>query len=775
MFTVVECVVYQHNNAVVGIAASILIAGMLAFFHLLVRARESTESRKRYWFAIAALSAGLSIWATHFVAMLAYEGVVPIGFDPTFTALSALVAVVGIWVALFFFRTGSAQSVVPALLIAATTATMHFLGMVGMRVSAQIVYQAMPIIVGTITSLLFFFAGLHAFQRLQGKTKILFPALASIIAVCVLHFTAMSSTILLPDPSLPGPEQSGHGRIWLTMSVSGVTALVLGVTVVGAIIDRLLVDLKGFSNASLDGLAIIRDNKIVEVNTRFVELVGREEVELIGGEIDDYLSAKDELGAGIPRPFPVEAAPRLLNNANVYELAVNTVEYRGRPSQVVAIRDLTERITAQRKVEYLARHDTLTGLANRAMFQERLSEQVDARDKSFAVIALDLDRFKAVNDLFGHAEGDRVLKDVAGILNATVSQQDTVARLGGDEFMIITAPGAGAEHAHDLACRVLGAFRGKMDPSADPAAVGVSIGIAMFPGDGEDNATLIYAADLALYRAKTNGRGGFAFYDLAMDQETRKRRQLEADLRQATTRGELYILYQPIQSVDEGIVGYEALLRWRHPVHGDIPPDRFIPIAEESGTIFSIGEWVLREACRTATSWDPHLKVAVNVSPVQFRAGNLAFSVFDVLRDAGLQPSRLELEITETTLLQDRESVLETLRQLKALGVSIVMDDFGTGYSSLSNLQSFRFDKLKIDRSFIATMNTDNDALTIVKAIVGLGRSLNLPVTAEGIETLEQYEIVVAEGCAQAQGYLFGKPGAAPVKTSLSRYPQSSG
>lgn len=767
MFTVIECVVIQHHPVIVGASAAILLVGMLAFFQLLQRAEESTSRRRRYWIATAAFASGLSIWATHFVAMLAYQGSVPIGFDVGFTTISAIVAVIGIWWMLRLPAGGWRSAALTGCCMTGVIAIMHYLGMAGMLAAARIEYRIVPILFGTAVAVAGFTLSFWLFHRMKSAASLLAAALAASAAVCALHFTAMASTVLIPDPAIVGPDQSGAGRMVLTAAISGVTFVILLVTAVAAVIDRYLVDLKGFANATLDGLAVVREQRIIEANARFATLVGSAEETLIGQDPNSFLLASDGLDADVPRSIATEALPRNGDTARVFELAVHTIEYRGRPSEVLAIRDLTEKLTAQREIEYLARHDMLTGLGNRKMLHERLDYQVacgERNDEPFAVIALDLDRFKVVNDLFGHAEGDRVLKDVAGILSACIGSGDTVARLGGDEFMIVMAGGTQGEGAHELGRNILAAFREKMNCNIDPTAVGVSIGIALFPQDAADAPSLMRAADLALYRAKLNGRGMLAFYDLAMDRETKERRELEADLRHAIARDEMRLLYQPVMSVLHGdVVGYEALLRWRHAMRGDVPPEAFIPIAEETGAIFALGEWVLREACRAAVRWEPHIKVAVNISPVQFRVANLAFVVCQVLDETGLAPARLELEITETALLKDRVATLDTLRQLKALGVSIVMDDFGTGYSSLSNLQSFPFDKIKIDRSFIAAMSQDDNARAIVKAVVGLGRSLDLPVTAEGIETADQFQLVASEGCAQAQGYLFGRPGVGPV------------
>ncbi len=768
MFAVLECVALQHDRRVVVLAAVIALLGMLSFYHLLLRADESPLKRRPYWVLVAAFASGLSVWATHFIAMLAYQGSVPIGFDFPFTALSAVIAVFGFWLSLQFLWRERGAALYSGGIITVTVGAMHFIGMAGMQVAATLEYRITPILVGTVVAAVLFSLSFLLFRRLRGWKQVTSAASAAILGVLALHFTAMSSTILIPNPSVPGPQIDGLDRMFLMAAISGVTFLVLAITVAAALVDRYLVDLKGLVGATLDGLAVVRDGRIVEVNSRFAKLFDASEASLIGENAAELMHADDGNAAHLPRAVAVEAVPNRGDRSRTFELAVRTIEYRGRPCEVMAVRDLTEKRRAQREIEYLARHDVLTGLANRTLFQERLKNHITIAQNSdeFALMALDLDRFKAVNDLFGHAEGDRVLKDVARMLKQAARPGDLVARLGGDEFVILTAFGTTGDEARELGEQILSTFRREMDCVSDPTAVGVTIGIAAFPANGDDNETLMHAADLALYRAKINGRGIIAFYDPAMDQETKERRRLESDLRQAISRNELELLYQPVHSVENGeVASYEALVRWQHPTRGMVPPDVFIPIAEESGIIISLGEWILHEACSAAMRWDPHIKVAVNVSPVQFSLANLAYTICSTLEKTGLPPTRLELEMTEAALLKDRGVTLSTMRQLKRLGVTIVMDDFGTGYSSLSNLRSFPFDKIKIDRSFIAAMKQDENAHSIVRAIIGLGRSLDLPVTAEGIETDSQYRMVVDEGCAQAQGYLFGKPGKVPSRS----------
>ncbi len=378
-------------------------------------------------------------------------------------------------------------------------------------------------------------------------------------------------------------------------------------------------------------------------------------------------------------------------------------------------------------------------------------------DESFAVLSVDLDRFKEVNDVFGHAFGDRLLRAVAERLSATVAGA-FLSRIGGDEFAIIVSEGPVPTRAARLAERLLAAVADEFEIEGHRLHIGLSVGIAIYPLDGVDATALLGNADAALDRAKAEGRGVIRFFEAQMDHRLRGRRALLHDMRSALEQGRFVVHYQPQARIDGEIIGFEALARWNHPTRGQVPPSEFIPLAEESGLIAPIGEWILRAACREAATWPPHLHVAVNLSPVQFRHGDLAGLVHQVLIDTGLAPNRLELEITESVLIDDLSRALSILRRLKALGVRIAMDDFGTGYSSLSTLQAFPFDKIKIDRSFIANLDRNAQAATIVRAVLALGRGLNLPVVAEGVETQAQLAFLSREDCAEVQGYLLGRP-----------------
>jgi diguanylate cyclase (GGDEF)-like protein/PAS domain S-box-containing protein len=423
--------------------------------------------------------------------------------------------------------------------------------------------------------------------------------------------------------------------------------------------------------------------------------------------------------------------------------------------------DITAEIEAERRAQYLALHDPLTELPNRERFGERLEEAiatVGRRGEVAAVICLDLDRFKDVNDTLGHAAGDQLIKGCAERLQACVRETDTVARIGGDEFAIVQVGMEQPDGAQKLCRRILKTLAAPFDIDGTEVLVTASIGVALIPLDGSIPGRLLQNADIALYRAKEEGRNTFRFFEAGMDARLQARKALERDLRLALARDELELYYQPkVELGEERLSGVEALVRWNHPERGLVPPGEFIGVAEETGLIVALGEWVLRRACSQARAWLA-LQMSVNLSPVQFRQPNLVDMVRSALQESGIEPSQLELEITEGVLLQNTEGAMTTLRQLKDLGVRIAMDDFGTGYSSLSYLQKFPFDKIKIDRSFVSALETRTDADAIVRAVVGLGHSLGMTTCAEGVETVEQMVFLRGEGCDEVQGYYFGKP-----------------
>lgn len=423
--------------------------------------------------------------------------------------------------------------------------------------------------------------------------------------------------------------------------------------------------------------------------------------------------------------------------------------------------DITESRRIESRIHHMALHDALTDLPNRALLRERLEKALPRAQEAngWAVHMLDLDRFKEVNDTLGHHVGDALLKKVAERLRASVRESDTVARLGGDEFAILQSLPDAATEAEGLARKILDLLSQPFDLDGHPVTIGTSIGIAFAPQDGTDADQLLKKADLALYRAKSLGRGAYHIFEPALDERMRARRDLEQSLRDALVNNELELYYQPLVNLErDEICGFEALLRWNKP-GGQMAPLDFIPLAEETGLIVPIGDWVLRQACAEARSWPSNLTIAVNVSPVQFKSRGFAQTVLHALAASGLPAERLELEVTESVVLEDSNGAFATLKQLHELGVKIALDDFGTGYSSLTNLRKFPFDKIKIDRSFVMDISAANvDALAIVRAVAGLGASLGMATTAEGVETKEQLDQVRAEGCTEMQGYYISPP-----------------
>lgn len=458
----------------------------------------------------------------------------------------------------------------------------------------------------------------------------------------------------------------------------------------------------------------------------------------------------------------VMAAKALQTNNEQLELRVEE-----RTSQLVKLNDslrkeISQREKSEEQTRYLAHHDALTGLANRVLFREVLEREISnvlSSENVLSVLFVDLDGFKSVNDTLGHSVGDSLLKIIAIRLRNLLSDGDQIARLGGDEFAILQVGQPQPHSSTILASSIIATVSEVCQLADHEVTVGASVGIAICDNARTDLADLLRNADLAMYRAKSEGRGTYRLFDPEMDQKAQARRQLELDIRRAITVGDFRAHFQPI--VDLGsrrIVSFEALMRWTHPTRGYISPAEFIPVAEETGMIVQLGDWMIREACKEAAKWPGEVRVAVNLSPIQFVRGNIVSSVVSALATSGLAASRLELEITESVILEKTDRNVGILNQLRSLGVRISMDDFGTGYSSLSYLRSFRFDKIKIDQSFIREMNNGAESRAIVGAIASLGTCFGMSTTAEGVETREQLDLVVSEGCSEVQGRYFSMP-----------------
>ena len=439
---------------------------------------------------------------------------------------------------------------------------------------------------------------------------------------------------------------------------------------------------------------------------------------------------------------------------------------------VVILEDVTEYKRAQERIAHLAKYDELTGLANRTQFRERIKEQfsgVRKRDCQLTIHMIDLDRFKSINDTLGHPLGDKLLKEVAERLAIVIGPGDTITRFGGDEFVVLQTATERRQDAQWLAQRIVKTLGDPFEIDGHRIDIGASIGIAMAPIDAVDADQLLKKADMALYAAKSMGGGQYCFFAIEMEEAAQERRALELDLRDALASAQFQLFFQPLVDLHDGrVTTCEALLRWHHPKRGNVPAAVFIPIAEETGLIVELGEWVLQRACVEAAAWPHGIKVAVNLSPVQFKGRGLALQVASALAKSGLHAQRLEVEITERLLLEESDATLVTMEQLKDLGVGISLDDFGTGYSSLNYLRKFPFDKIKIDQSFIHDLGGKRDAQPIIGAIANLGTGLNKIVVAEGIETEDQMKLVRAQGCHEGQGYFFSVPmSATEIRTRL--------
>jgi len=524
-------------------------------------------------------------------------------------------------------------------------------------------------------------------------------------------------------------------------------------------------------NMSQGVLMFDADARLVFCNQRYIEmyrlspevvvpgcglrelLEHRKAVGAFSGELENYIvDLRQDIAQGKTSNYVAKAA-----DGRVFSLVRKPITGGG---WIATHEDVTERQRAEERIVHMARHDALTDLPNRAMLRERLEHELKRvkRGECLAMLCLDLDHFKSVNDTLGHPIGDQLLKVVAERLRRCIRGPDTIARLGGDEFAIIMT---GMDHPTDaveLAKRIRDSVTKPYDLDGHQILADISIGISLAPDDATEPDLLLKNADLALYGAKADGRGTHRFFEPEMDARMKTRRELDMDLRKALANAEFELYYQPLVNLQSNeITAFEALLRWNHPDRGVVSPAEFIPIAEETGLIIPLGEWVLRRACQETANWPTHIKVAVNLSPVQLKNRNFADVVINALKTSGMAANRLQLEITETVLMQNTFNTLATLQKLRALGIQIALDDFGTGYSSLSYLRSFPFDKIKIDRSFIKDLSNGTEPLAIVHAIAGLAKSLNIVSTAEGVETKQQLETVQSVGCVEMQGYLFSR------------------
>lgn len=782
MFAIYTCLTQSHDYRLVGLAAAVCLFASMVAIKLLQRVGLASGRVRAALLTVAASVTGIGIWSTHFIAMLAFQPEMPAAYDVgmTLASLAAAVAIVGAGFHLSLSRRAGGVAAAGGAVVGVGVGVMHYLGMAAFEIQGVIIWDAglvaLSILIGaSLCALAGYIATKATSPRGQFAAALLFA-----VSICGLHFTGMGAATLLPDSSITIKAATLPGE-WLAAAVAGGAFALLMLTALGLVLEQKQSDAEQrrrqeLADTAVEGLVVCDRGIIVNTNASFSALSGMSEAKLRGLRFADLLepSAADRLGSGAEERFEtVLHGPE--DEVIPVMLFTRSLSFNGRLHQGVAVRDLRARNLADAQIRFLAHHDALTGLCNRASFHERLEREVERRrrkEDALAVLCLDLDRFKPINDVFGHAAGDAVLKEISARIAAELDEDDVFARLGGDEFAVIRLGDSRPAALGDLCSRILAAVAPELSIDGRSALVGVSIGIAMFPHDGDNPASLMRNADAALYRAKADGRGAFRFFEAAIGAELLDRQGLEFDLRLAIARDELRLVYQPQTSVTTGeAFGFESLLRWQHPTRGNVPPDQFIPIAEDNGLILPIGEWVLRKACAEAASWRRPLQIAVNLSGVQLHSANLPAMIAEILAETGLAAERLELEITETALIQDFDHALDSLHAIKALGVKVAMDDFGTGYSSLSNLRAFPFDKIKIDQSFVRNVHLSEEGATIVRAIVGLAKGLKLTVLAEGVESLEELSFLGSEMCAEAQGYYFGRPGEISEFAALTSAP----
>ncbi len=788
-----------HDIRLVLLAALVCLVSSYACISLMRHAKRAEGRMRLVWNVISALSVGIGIWATHFVAVLAFQPGFHFGFDMGLTTLSLAIAIVlcGSGIAMAVHGRGLLDRVLGGATIGVGISSMHYTGMAALLLEGQIVWQSGAVTLSILAGMAL--ASLAVVVGADGsRSRSLAGAGLLTAAICALHFTAMAAADFSACTALAGASATNTGLLSLVIALTSL--MVLAAAFGSLLLDELerrhalreairqaadaqrLAEVNDRLNLALthmgQGLALFDSNDTLLLhNERLLEMlclppepspVGQSLTQIlyqaivgIGAQHDSIDDRAAELAATFRQSVDSGGGELVQPVADGRALRLRTSP-AGQGAWIAVLEDITESRRNAAAIAHLAHHDSLTGLPNRVHYNQSLDAALEAARKDgskLAVAAIDLDRFKDINDSHGHAAGDHVLRELATRIEASLKEGESVARLGGDEFAAVK-PFADLASLRDFLSRLEQALTAKIAYGDNMLSIGGSVGVAIYPQDGQDRSKLLNNADLALYRAKGEIDQRTCYYEQEMDEAARERRAMAKDLWTAVDSGGFHLAYQVQKSVTSGATtGYEVLLRWDRPGHGAISPADFIPIAEECGAIGAIGAWVLTSACREAALWpEPH-KIAVNVSGLQLAQFELVDMVKHVLDETGLDPHRLELEVTETAIVADRKRALIVLNEIKALGVSIAIDDFGTGYSSLDTLRSFPFDKIKLDRSFMPEVSPDEQAKAIIRAILALGKSLDVPVLAEGVETREQLDVLRVEGCTEAQGFLLGRPG----------------
>jgi len=771
---VLETILLEHDLRLVLLAAVICAFGALTTMN--VSGRALGPRRAALWLVLVSVCAGSTVWATHFIAMLAYMQGVATTYDPGLTALSFASGVVvmgaGFALAIRSHRVPWAR-LAGGGVVGVGVVVLHYVGMAALRMPGDLTYAPFLVAMSIVFSI-----GLGApclavaFGSPRPQARLIAASLM-VAMIVSLHFTAMGAVHVHHDVAAGVAAGSVTRPILATaVAIASVSVLLIGMA--GALIDqrvshRLAAEADRFrtlADGAFEGLIVHRGGVIVDANAAARRLLGVHDsapeqslatwfdIVVDPGQRAPAPASDGTVEVEIQRPdgsrFPAEVCRRRIQLTD------------GGEGELCAIRDLTARKESEARIAHLALHDPLTDLPNRRFFMELAQKTIAQAQRSrgrFAVLALDLDDFKQLNDTHGHAAGDDLIRITARRILATLRDADVCARFGGDEFAILATSACEPSQAMIFADRLREALQAPVQLQYGEVVPTVSIGIALYHEDGTTVEEMLRNADTAMYRAKADGKSMSRFFEPHMDAALVARRNIERRLRRAVTEDRLTVAYQPIvEAHGRAPIGLEALVRWNDQELGQVPPMDFIPVAEETALIVPIGAFVLRQACQDAMSWPEHLRVAVNLSAVQFRRGGLVETVRAALEESGLPGDRLDLEVTETLLMDNREDVLRVLNALKELGVRISMDDFGTGYSALSYLQCFPFDKIKIDRVFVTDLASNPQNASIVRAVAAMGRSLRMRVVAEGVETDHEAAMLLDLDCDEIQGYLIARP-----------------
>ncbi|MGD6816644.1 EAL domain-containing protein [Metabacillus sp. 113a] len=788
----------EHVYHIPIVILSIIIAVMASFaaLDLSIKVSRARPPARYIWLSSGAIAMGLGIWAMHFVAMLAFHLSIPVSYHLGWVVLSIIPAIIASALALYIISRpaqGLRQNAWGALFMAAGIVSMHYTGMEAMEMAADIEYDPF---LWSLSAIIAFAASIVALYLLQyvsqrynqpgiWKSKAGSAVLMG-FAISGMHYTGMAAAKFKPHSHDGHQMQGGFDSTILAYSVAFGILIILSAVFISIFVDRRfeyqsIRSERKFRSVieSANDAIILADSKgeIISWNMGAQRMFGFEEAEILGKRLQLIIPDrfKEAHQKGMERYLSTGTAKVIGRTMELFglnkqgtefpiELSLASWKEEGKTFLSSIIRDITERKRNEEKINQMVYRDALTGLPNRLLFNDRLSSAIDQADETkhtLAVLFIDLDRFKNINDTLGHDSGDLLLIEVAARIQSAVGKSDTVCRQGGDEFIILF-PHATSSEATKKAQKVIDLFHQSILVNGHELFVTPSIGIAMYPSDGKEIESLIKNADTAMYRVKEQGKNSFQFYAPIMNELISKKMKLETGLRKALQQKELKVVYQPQVEVKTGkLIGAEALLRWHHPEWGLISPAEFIPIAEETGLIIPIGEWVLREACFQNKSWQnngyPPLRIAVNISSLQFKQSNLVEKVSNILAHANLEPQYLELELTES-IIQDSEHAVMKMQQLRDMGIHLSIDDFGTGYSSLSYLKTFPINTLKIDQTFTRNIYTDPKDASLVDTIINMAHNLNLKVIAEGVETEEQLHFLQKKQCNEAQGYYFSRP-----------------